>query len=58
MTFTTPLCIQDYFYLGLNPQPGDWERFSLSVGRLYLGLYGSAWCYGWLDRNGCLLRQM
>ena len=50
------------FYLGWSTLP-KWvgerghgeESFGLSLGRLYLGCYtGTGWCFGFLNRSGCL----
>jgi hypothetical protein len=60
MRFSTPISIQRVFYLGVdtNAYPGD-EKFGLGIFNLYLGYYGQpdilgGWCFGILDKNGCL----
>lgn len=60
MQFSTPIQVQKVFYLGMNMNayPGD-EKFGLGIFNLYLGYYTQphpigGWCFGVLDKNGCL----
>jgi hypothetical protein len=47
------------FYIGWydgwdKPTPPGDEAFGIAVWRLYLGRYDGKWCFGILDKNGCL----
>jgi len=57
--FSTPHQISDWVYLGMDLRVendavvGD-ERFGVSVGRYYFGVYNNTAQWGKLDDNGCL----
>lgn len=55
MKISTPVKLQNLFYVAVDTSAGkDDERFGLSIGRLYAGVYNNVLYAGVLDEHGCL----
>lgn len=55
MKFRTPASIENLFYFGIDTRASSQdERIGISVGSLYVGIYGRALWAGLLGQDGTL----